>query len=98
MEDDKLIKIFDLMKDEPLYYTMILTKNKKGISPLEEAIDNNSPKIVELMLASLAEIPEFKLSNAIYHKFEELIDMGIEAFRGFLKICYFETGQMKMMK
>ena len=98
MEDDKLIKIFELMRDEPLYYTMILTKNNKGISPLEEAIDNNSPKIVELMLASLAEIPEFKLSNAIYHKFEQLFDMGIDAFRGFLKICYFETGQTKMMK
>lgn len=98
MDDDKLSKILELIQSDPIYYTMILTRNKFGKCPLEEAIENNSPKIVELFLSALSEVRDFKLSKAIYHRFEEMFEMGIDAFRSFLRVCYFQTEQMKMFK
>jgi hypothetical protein len=98
MDDNKLYRILELFKEEPIYFTMILTKNNEGLTPIEEAMDNNSPKIVELFLNALTEIPDFRLSSALYHRFDDLFDMGVEAFRSFLRICYFQTDQMKMMK
>lgn len=71
MEDDKLNKILDLLQTDPIYYLMIVTKNKKGMTPLEEAIQNNSPKIVELFLANLQKMPYFKKSTAFYKKFRK---------------------------
>lgn len=71
MEDEKLGKILDLLQTDPIYYLMIVTKNKKGITPLEEAIQNNSPKIVELFLANLQKMTYFKKSTAFYKKFRK---------------------------
>mmetsp|Transcript_12932 Transcript_12932/g.14847 ORF Transcript_12932/g.14847 Transcript_12932/m.14847 type:complete len:243 (+) Transcript_12932:3871-4599(+) len=98
MEDNNLSKILDLIQSDPIYYLMIITKNKQGKTPLQNAIENNSPKIVELFLNNLQRIPAFKLSEAVYPSFGELFDMGVEAFRNFLSICYFQTEQMQMMK
>ena len=75
MEDDKLSKILDLIQTDPIYYLMIVTKNKKGITPLEEAIQNNSPKIVELFLVNLQKIKHFKKSTAFYKKFRKYKDL-----------------------
>ena len=98
MEDDKLAKILDLLKEDPLMYLMILMPDNKGVTPLDEAIENNSPRIVEMFLNHLRDVSEFKLSKMVYLRFIDLFDMGIEAFRNFLSICYFTTEQMDMMK
>ena len=97
-EDDKLARVFEIWKQEPLMFLFIVTPNRKNITPIEEAIDNNSPKVVEMCLSHLYEVQRFKLSKAFYHKFLDLFDMGIEAFLNFLSTCHFVTEQMDMMK
>ena len=98
LEDDKLGKVLELLEEEPLYLTMILTPGKKKKTPLDQAIENNSPKVVELFLKSLLKLSDFKLSTAFQHQFGELFDMGVDAFRLYLNLCYFSTEQMKLMK
>lgn len=98
MEDDKLARVFEIWKQQPLLFLLLVTPNKKNMTPIEEAIDNNSPKVVEMCLSYLHEVKQFKLSKAFASRFIELFDMGIEAFINFLSICYFTTEQMEMMK
>lgn len=98
MEDQKLSRVIEMLDSDPLYLLMILTPDNHNKTPLDEAITNNSPKIVELFLSALIKVGEFKLSNAITSQFLELFDMGVEAFRHFLSVCYFTTEQMEMMK
>jgi hypothetical protein len=98
MEDYKLNRVIEMLESDPLYLLMILTPDNHNKTPLDEAITNNSPKIVELFLTALIKVGEFKLSNSITSQFLELFDMGVEAFRMFLGVCYFTTEQMEMMK
>jgi len=98
LEDEKLPKILEFLEEDPLYLSLILTPNYKNKTPLDEAIENNSPKVVEMLLKSVLKLKEFKLSNTFKHQFIDLFDMGVEAFRLYLSLCYFTTGQMEYMK
>ena len=76
----------------------ILLKNKQGKSPLDIALDQESPKSVEAMLMRLHHINEYNVSRAIYKRFPELFKMQIRAFDNFLEGCFFQTPQMKARK
>jgi hypothetical protein len=98
MEDAKLFKIVEQLEKDPLFLLMILTPDRNNKTPLDEAINNNSPRVVELFLNALIKVGDFKLTNAFTPQFLELFKMGVEAFRHFLHCCYFTTEQMEMMK
>ena len=51
LDYDKLKFLLDHFEEHSFeYLTAILLKNNKGKSPLDIAIDNESPKMIELML------------------------------------------------
>lgn len=90
--------MLEFLEADPIYLLMILTPDYKNKTPLDEAIENNSPKVVEMLLGSILKLEGFKLSNSFRHRFLELFDMGVEAFRQYISLCYFRTGQMEFMK
>ena len=98
MDEDKLSRIFENFTRDKIMMCMMFVQDNKGNTPLEESIDNNSPKIVEMFLEYANEIQEFKLSKMFYKWFDALFDLGIESFRNFLGTCYFSTPQMAIMK
>jgi hypothetical protein len=97
-DEYKLSKILENFGSDKIMIAMMFIQDNRGKTPIEESIDNNSPKIVELFLDFTQDIKEFKLSKMIYKRFDVLFDLGIETFRNFLNICYFSTPQMAMMK
>jgi hypothetical protein len=77
---------------------MILTKNQKGKTPLDLAIDSNAPKTAEIYLAYLRKINHFNLSKVFYQRFGDLFDFEIASFDEFMNDCFFTTRQMQMCK
>lgn len=80
------------------YLTAILMKNNKGKSPLDIALDQESPKNVELLLRKLILFKDMSLSKLFYDRFNQLLAMNIMAFHEFLDSCFFQTMQMKATK
>lgn len=53
---DNLSKFLPIFEDEPLFYLMIVTQNNDEKTPLDLAIENNSVKMIELMLNMLIKL------------------------------------------
>lgn len=73
-------------------------KNNNGKSPLDIAIDNESPKNTELLLRKLTLFKSASLSMLFYDRFSELLSMNITAFHEYLDSCFFQTIQMREIK
>lgn len=99
LEYETLSIILDYFEEhKPHYLTAILMKNSRGKSPIDIAIDNESPKNIELFLNKLALFEDIKLSSIFYTRFSELLSMNISAFHAYLDSCFFQTVQMKETK
>ena len=96
-EHESLSKILSIFEKLPLYYAMILIPNNDKKTALEVAIENNSTKVVEVLLNSLIKLGDFSLSNMIYKQFSDLFKMKLVAFASYLNTWYFSTGQMLSM-
>jgi hypothetical protein len=92
---ESLKKILDIFEDTPLYYVMLVLEDNSGKSPLQLAIENNSARIIELMLNCLLKLGHFSLSRKIYTDFPTLFKMNLRSFEKYLNSCYFVTEQMK---
>ena len=73
-------------------------KNYEGKSPLDIALDNESPRNVELMLNKITQFRDEKLSGLFYDRFNELLAMDIETFYEYLESWLFQTAQMKLTR
>ena len=93
-DHEKLNKILDVFKNQPIYYSMLILENHQGKTALDIAIENNSAKIIEIILNSLLCLDHFSLSKMIYRKFSVLFQMNLKAFEKYLNTCFFETQQM----
>ena len=89
-----ILEYFDLHRQE--YLLSILMKNNDGKSPLDIALDNESPRNAELMLNKLTIFKDEKFSGLFYDRFNELLEMNISAFHEYLESCLFQTVQMKL--
>ena len=99
LEYDKLALVLDFMENHRIeYLPSILMKNRKGKSPLDITLDNESPKNAELLLRKLAMFKDASLSHLFYDRFSELLSMNIKAFHEYLDSCVFQTVQMKATK
>ena len=96
-EHESLSKILSIFEKLPLYYAMILIPNNDKKTALEVAIENNSTKVVEVLLNSLIKLGDFSLSDMIYKQFSHLFKMKLVAFASYLNTWYFSTGQMLSM-
>jgi hypothetical protein len=65
---------------------MILIHDYKNKTPLDEAIENNSPKVVEMLLRSILKLEDFNLSNCFKHQFISLFEMGVGSFKKYLDL------------
>lgn len=74
-EPEKLKEIIDVFESDPIYYTLILTPDQQNVTPLDEAIDRNSIKVVELFLQALSKITSYNLSKSFYKKFNDVSDL-----------------------
>lgn len=74
-EPEKLKEIIDVFDSDPIYYTLILTPDQQNVTPLDEAIDRNSIKVVELFLQALSKITSYNLSKSFYKKFNDVSDL-----------------------
>lgn len=92
---DKLKEILNIFEDSPLYYIMLVLENNDGKSPLQLAIENNSARIIELMLNKLLKLDHFSLSRKIFTNFSTLFKMNLRSFEKYLNSCYFVTEQMR---
>lgn len=92
---DNLQKVLDIFEDSPLYYIMLVLENNEGKSPLQLAIENNSARIIELMLNKLLKLGHFSLSSKIFTNFSTLFKLNLRSFERYLNSCYFVTEQMK---
>ena len=88
-------KILETFKSNPLYYSMLVLENYKGITPLDIAIENNIAKVIDLILNSLVFNDQFATSRVVYKRFPALFQMNLKAFVSYLNKCYFITPQMK---
>ena len=88
---EKLTRSLEMIEEqgEKIHMAYILLKNKQGKSPLDIALDQESPKSVEAMLMRLHHINEYNVSRAIYKRFPEFFKMQIRAFDNFLEGCFF---------
>lgn len=68
-EEDDLKEQLTLFAKTPIFYLSILLKDFKGKTPLDYAIDKNSPRIVEVLLNHVNKIEGFSLSRTLYKKF-----------------------------
>ena len=80
------------------YLNAILQKNYAGETPIDIAIDDDSPKCIEILLRYLANISETMYSNQLFKRFSKLLQMNLKSFHVFLSGCKFQTVQMKSMK
>ena len=96
LEDYEGLKsVLDIFEHDPLYYVMLILEDSTGKSPLQLAIENNSPRIIELMLNSLLKLGHFSLSRKIFPYFSTLFKMNLRSFEKYLNSCYFITEQMR---
>lgn len=72
LEEDDLKEQLGLFSKNPIFYLAILLKDKNLKTPLDYAIDKNSPRIVEILLSHVNKIEHFNLSRTLYKKFPEL--------------------------
>ena len=93
-EHDKLLTVLNIFEKNPIYYWMILLPNNDNKTALEFAIENNSAKVVEVLLNSLIKLGDVSLSKMIYKQFPHLFKMQLVAFASYLNTCYFTTSQM----
>ena len=47
---DEMSKTLDLFKENTIFYSAILLKDKTGFNPLDYALEKNSPKLVEMLM------------------------------------------------
>jgi len=92
---ESLKKVLEIFSDEPLYYVMLVLEDNDGRSPLQIAIENNSARIIELILNSLLKLGHFSLSRKIFVDFSTLFKMNLRSFEKYLNSCYFVTEQMQ---
>lgn len=86
LDPDCLSIILDYMEEKKIgYLNAILMKNKRGKSPIDITIDNESPKCTELLLKKLTLFQDSKLSNLFYDRFIELFNMNLKAFHQYLE-------------
>jgi len=92
---ENLKSVLAIFENDPLYYIMLVLENNEGKTPLQLAIDNNSARIIELMLNCLLKLGHFSISKKIFHNFSSLFKMNLRSFEKYLNSCYFVTEQMK---
>jgi len=92
---DDLKEVLKIFEEDPLYYVMLVLEDNTGKSPLNLAIENNSAKIIELMLNYLLKLGHFSLSKKIFTNFSILFKMNLRSFEKYLNSCYFVTEQMR---
>ena len=59
-------------------------KNNEGKSPIDIALDNESPRNVELLLRKLTLFENGKFSSLFSDRFNELLNMNLKAFNEYL--------------
>lgn len=92
---DSLKQVLEIFESDPLYYVMLVLEDNEGNSPLKLAIENNSPRIIELILNCLLKLGHFNLSRKMFIHFSTLFKLELRAFEKYLNTCYFVTEQMK---
>jgi hypothetical protein len=90
-----LSKVLEIFVNDPLYYVMLVLEDNNGKSPLQIAIENNSARIIELILNSLLKLGHFSLSRKIFTDFSTLFKMNLKSFEKYLNSCYFISEQMR---
>lgn len=86
LDYEKLVLITDYLEEEdPSFLMAILMKNKRGKSPLDITLDNESPKNTEILLKKLAVFKDLSLSKVFYQRFPELLGMDLTAFHDYLE-------------
>ena len=66
-------------------------KNLNNDSPLDIAIENDSPRNTEIMLRYMLQFESLNLSKLFVDKFPALLEMNLPAFNDYLKTCSFRT-------
>lgn len=77
-------KMVACFADEPIYYISFLLADlstEKKLTPLDMAIQKNSPKLVEVMLNALNQTPStFQISKAVNRHFPNIFKLKIKSF------------------
>ena len=95
---DKLAEVLELFQEEdPDLFSMLLLPDKNGNTPVDIALDNQSPRCLELMLAKLATLSSIKCAHLVLDRMDELMEMDLQSFQTFLGSCVFQTPQMKQI-
>lgn len=81
---EKLSTVLSYFEDYPIYYSMLLLKNKDNKTTLDIAMENNSTKIIDLILNHLLKLGGFSCSQMIYKEFSELFRMNLKSFEKYL--------------
>ena len=73
-------------------------KNHEGKTPLDIAIEFDSPKCTDLLLTYLWHMKDGNYSRQIYKIFPLLLEKGLSSFHEYLDTCMYQTVQMKQVK
>jgi hypothetical protein len=71
-EENDLKEQLALFSKQPIFYLSVLLMDFNKKTPLDYAIDKNSPRIVEVLLNHVNKIQSFSLSRTLYKKFPQL--------------------------
>lgn len=92
LDYEKLKVLLEFIEDNNRnFLSMMLMRNNKGKTPLDIALDNESPKSTEALLRKMIAFHDKSISKFFYRRFNDLFNMNIRAFHEFLDICYFKT-------
>ena len=78
--------------------TNILLENNQGKSPLEIAIEGESPKCVDIMLNLLSNVTHNRNSKLLSKWFSKLLEFNLKSFYDYLESCTIQTNEMKNIK
>ena len=78
LNPERLSEVLEVFQDEdPELFSMLLLPDKHEKSAFDIALDNQSPKCLELMLSKLATLTTFKCSHLVLDRLDELIAMDL---------------------
>ena len=98
LNPERLAEILEIFQETNIeLFSMLVMPNSNGSTPVDIALDNQSPRCLELMLAKLATLSSVKCAHLVLDRLEELLAMDLRSFQSFLGSCVFQTPQMKQI-
>ena len=89
---NELLMLFE--SEDKALFNLLLMPNWKGLTPIDIALDHQSPKCLELMLTRLLALPDCYSMRVLSRRIVDLLEMNLASFHSLLTAAVFKSPQM----